>query len=340
MPSKSRNTRNITNELLCISETIEKEGNDTPKQSAWAVPNSSTSKVAIDMWDTNLLTLMEMFPNCEASRVQALLEQHGDSFDRALEALLCMVNVASKIQEPASYEAAQKPIFMHPVRSNSPTATLLTQTSPMNATQETAKHHAKPETPKDEERSTTACSEWCVRKPRKKKPSAPKASAEACESGKSLRQQARACDKTHKHLLSMATSLRHRGKPAESDLLLLHAEQVRADRDALNQRAARALFEEMNPQLDGALSIDLHYLAEHEALALLARHLPGLAAAARRSGTRWATVVTGAGTHSVGGRGVLEPAVEAWLRRHSIAVQRGDPGVLRARAADVVLRDA
>ena len=139
------------------------------------------------------------------------------------------------------------------------------------------------------------------------------------------------------HTNFLATSLRHKGQPAESHRLLLQAEQVRADRDALNQRAALALFAEQNPHMDRA--IDLHFLAEHEALDLLARHLPRLAAAARRRGERWAQVVVGAGTHSVGGRGVLEPAVEDWLRCQGIAVRRGDPGVLWAQAADV-LRDA
>ena len=201
------------------------------------------------------------------------------------------------------------------------------------------KKHVLPEAPKDNEGSSAASSEWCVSKSRKKKPNSPKPSTDACEQGKTLRQKARALDSEHRRLLSAATSLRHKGRPAESNALLLQAEQVKADRDALNQCAALTLFAEQNPHISSVLSVDLHFLAEHEALALLARHLPRLAAAARRDGERWVQVVVGAGTHSVGGRGVLEPAVEDWLRGQGIAVRRGDPGVLWAQAADV-LRDA
>ena len=319
MSNRSR-PRNITNDLLCIPNTT---GNDKPKRHAWTEPNVNISESGNDMMDEYCTKLMEMFPDYNASLVQDVLEHHKGNFDHALQALLEMVPVnlvqssvsaigKTKKQEPPSNSTPTKPIFMHPVRSIATVS----------------------ETPKDDDCPTSTSSDWNVHKSRKKKHTAPKSSTD--ERGQTIRQQARALDTEHKSLLSVATSLRHKGRPAESNRLLLQAEQVKADRDALNQRAALAIFAEQNPRMDSVLSIDLHFLSEHEALHLLARHLPRLAASARREGERWVQVVVGAGTHSAGGRGVLEPAVEDWLRCRGVAVRRGDPGVLWAQASDVL----
>ena len=334
----ARRARNITRELLSISDTVETKESNKTKRNAWAIATG-------DMMDKNLTLLLALYPNFDTALVQGVLENHDGDLDRAADSLLEMTSVArgiapNKTQAPTSFGTAQTPIFMRPVRSNTSAAARLTQTTSENVKQATTKKHVLPEAPsKVDEDASAACSEWFVSKSRKKKPSSPKPSADIQEQGKTLRQKARARDSEHRRLLSAATSLRHKGQPAQSNALLLQAEQAKADRDALNQRAALALFAEQNPHIDRALSVDLHFLAEHEALALLSRHLPRLAAAARREGERWVQVVAGAGTHSAGGRGVLEPAVEDWLRCKGIAVRRGDPGVLWAQAADV-LRDA
>jgi hypothetical protein len=130
-----RKFRDITNELLCTSETIEKVENNTPMlHRAWAVvvAESSTSKVGNDMMDKNLMPLLKRFPDCDASRVKASLKHHDNNFDRATKSLLDMVNVPPRVQAPASNGMAQMPVFMHPIGSNSPTATLPAQTNQLN----------------------------------------------------------------------------------------------------------------------------------------------------------------------------------------------------------------
>ncbi len=118
--------------------------------------------------------------------------------------------------------------------------------------------------------------------------------------------------------------------------MLLQSKQAKAKRDALNQNSTLALFAEQNQLMESDLSIDLNYLAMHEALEQLARHLQRLTAVARSNCEQWVLVVAGVGMNSAGGCWVLEPAVEDCLRCVGVAVLQGGQGVLLAQATDLL----
>ncbi len=111
--------------------------------------------------------------------------------------------------------------------------------------------------------------------------------------------------------------------------LTQQAEQLKAERDIMQRRAAETLFRERNPDPASALSLDLHFLSSAEAIEVLATHLPALAEAARAAKRRWVRLIAGAGLHSVG-TPVLYKAAEDWLRQWGAKVRAaaGEYGTL------------
>ena len=194
-----------------------------------------------------------------------------------------------------------------------------------------------------EKDASTSCeipdfSNWEAPKRRKKttpskKPSDPREN----QTGMSLRQHAQSLKEKHTQLLRKATSERDKGRPASSDQILAVAKELHTQYLSWNAKAEEKLFAEKNGQMDATLTIDLHFLTAAEAEARLAAHLPGLAAAARQSKSRWVRIVVGAGAHSAGGRPVLEPATRRWLDARGIKSRQAAPGVLEAQASDLTV---
>ena len=269
----------------------------------------------------SLKSLTSRFPSIREDVISDVLRCHLGNLEEATKSLTF---ISGEEKPQPAVDAAPK--FMHPdpksqADSSKPpcpeTSDVILGTSSFNAE-----------------------SNWNVVKARKKmtppkRIAADEAPEQTKEPAATLRLRAQNLKDKTSLLCSTIASLHDKGQFGQvGPLLPLVTERLEQYARA-KERAEEATFAENNVGMERALAIDLHFLSRRQAEARLAAHLPGLAAAARGRRERWVRIVTGAGTHSPGGRAVLEPAVLAWLEARGIPARADAAGVIKAEASAV-----